>query len=128
MMIDTTLRSQPSFSIVGLVFAVLGALGAAFGVIGGLKMLPLAFLAAPFLLIGISLLAYRPGHFVAQLTEDAMEVMDPPATVRYEDIEWIRGKGRSTDLSKGGKPHYAMAICHPGGVVRVPAQLNVDSY
>jgi hypothetical protein len=69
----------------------------------------------------------RPRPFTMRFTEDALEVGDGPLVVRYADLEGLRAPGRPANPFKAGRRHYRIQVLHAGGVLHVPARLNVPS-
>ncbi len=69
----------------------------------------------------------RPRPFVMRFTEDALEVGDEPLVVRYADLEGLRARGRPANPFKAGRRSYRIQVFHAGGVLHVPARLDVPS-
>jgi hypothetical protein len=69
----------------------------------------------------------RARPFAVRFTEDALEVDEPPLVVPYKDLQGLLAPGRPANPFKTGRRSYGIQVIHPGGVLRVPARLNVPS-
>jgi hypothetical protein len=82
--------------------------------------------ALPWLTVGFSLLA-RPRRFVAHFTEKELQVEEPPQLVPYAELEGLLAPSRPANPYKVGPRHYPIQVIHSGGVLFIPAALNVPS-
>jgi hypothetical protein len=73
------------------------------------------------------LLRARPRPFVARFTETAVEVEEPPLEVPYASMQGLLAPRRPTNPYKAGPPSYLIQVIHTGGVLCIPARLNVPS-
>ncbi len=106
------------FGVVGL--ALLGtwvALGNAHLAIGAI--LPIA--------LCVSLFLAREPDFAARFTDEAIEVEHPPTTVSYADLEGLQTRGRPIDPDKPPGRSFPIEVAHAGGLLRLPARLDVPS-
>jgi hypothetical protein len=86
----------------------------------------LAVLSAWPWLAALLMLPAWPRRFEARFTETALEVIVPPLVVPYADLEGLRAP-RPLNPYKAGKRRYPIQILHAGGVLHIPAALNVPS-
>jgi hypothetical protein len=68
-----------------------------------------------------------PRPFRAHLTETALEVDEPPLTIPYADLQGLLAPGRPPNPFRAGPRAYAVQVLHAGGVLRIPAALDVPS-
>jgi len=62
----------------------------------------------------------RPRHFRATLTDDGIEIESPPDTLPYDDMEMIKVESSGLWSSRD-----RIVVYHRGGVLEMPANLNV---
>jgi hypothetical protein len=124
-MTGTTIESRPSFPLGALAWATAAtaldfvAVATATAHWAVLSILPwLAAVLAWWLL---------PRPFRAHFTETALEVDEPPVTIPYADLQGLLAPGRPANPYKAGPRAYPIQVLHPGGVLRVPAALDVPS-
>jgi hypothetical protein len=125
-MIERAITSVPRSPLGGvLLLIVAGALAALALVLGNAHPGVGALFPCLF---GLALLWRRGRPFVAQLMEQALEVSEPEVlSLAYGDIEGLNPIGRSADPKKAGGRSYPILIMHLGGVLQIPAHLNVSS-
>lgn len=74
------------------------------------------------------LLAARQRPFRATFTEEALEVERPPLSLPYAEMQGLlAGLRRSPNPYQLGQDAYAIQVIHPGGVLTIPARLDVPS-
>ncbi len=73
------------------------------------------------LAIASAMLLTRPGRFSAELTEEGLELTDSALLIPYAAIEGLTVTGKPT------RPRAPLYVFHAGGVVAVPAQLNLPT-
>jgi hypothetical protein len=78
-------------------------------------------------LIAILFWRMRERSFTARFTETALEVEEPPSEVRYTELQGLLAPRRPANPFKAGPRSYLIQVIHTGGVVRIPARLNVPS-
>src|SRR5262249_60585866 len=64
----------------------------------------------------------------ARSQEAGVEGEDPPAQIAYKDIEEVWAERKSADPHKPGGRSYPIQVVHVGGVLRIPAALDVPSF
>ncbi len=64
--------------------------------------------------------------FRAKLTDTALEVVDPPQSIPYENIEGLQAN-RPANPHKAGRRYYPIRVVHAEGSLVIPARLNVPS-
>ncbi len=69
----------------------------------------------------------REKPFVARFADDALEVDEPPTTVRYADLEGLLAPNRPSNPYKTGRRSYPIQVVHREGILHIPARLNVPS-
>jgi hypothetical protein len=69
--------------------------------------------------IGLALLLVRERPFKAELTREGLEIEDPPLVLPYAEIESVLGPKKQRQAP--------IQIHFSGGVMRIPARLNVRS-
>jgi hypothetical protein len=77
------------------------------------SLLPFSLALAYFLI--------RPWRFEAQITTEGLEIARPRLSLAFEAIEAVLMVG------KPGRAQAALQIFHAGGLVRIPARLNLRS-
>lgn len=124
-MIDQTVESSSPLPAVAVIFGAVALFLGVFAVATGSlhwaigALLPLAMALAIWLVPEPS--------FRGQFTAQGIELADQSVIIPYEDIEGLTAKGRPGDPLKAGPPHYPMQVIHAGGVLVIPARLNVPS-
>ncbi len=68
--------------------------------------------------------ARRP--FRAEFTDTALEMVDPPRSILYENIEGLQAN-RPANPYKAGRRFYPIQVVHTEGYLVIPARLNVPS-
>lgn len=123
-MVGQTIRSRRSFSWAAAIL-VLSALalaggGYANGIHVGLllALLPLS--------IALALTADRLRTVTIQFTETELTVTGKPP-VAYDAIESLLAVRSDPDPQRPGKAHYLIQVLHRGGVLLIPARLDVRS-
>src|SRR6266851_7894869 len=76
---------------------------------------------------GIALWVFREPPFSGQFTETGLELVAPPLTIPYEKIEGLWAKGRTGNPTRRSRRPFPMQIAHEGGILYIPANLNVPS-
>jgi hypothetical protein len=69
---------------------------------------------------------FRERPFRAELTEEGLEIAEPPRSVPYASIEGLQAR-RPPNPYKAGPPCYAIRVIHSQGALEIPARLNVPS-
>ena len=94
---------------------------------------PAAWAVLPLALGGCLLALARPRHFAAQLGEDAILLGDgraplaPPTAIPYATLRSVHADGWAEDPAAFRKPRATLTVRHEGGVLVIPAHLNVKS-
>jgi hypothetical protein len=88
---------------------------------------PAIFALAPAML-ALGLLLARPRKFCARLTDEGLEVENPPLTIPYADIEGVTINGVSMDPNQAKSKKSSLVVTHRHGVLDIPAALNVPSF
>src|SRR5262249_7239996 len=70
---------------------------------------------------GVASLLVRERRFSATLTEQGLEIEEPPLSLPYTEIECVRIQG---NLGRARAPIY---VWYAAGLVRIPARVNVHS-
>ncbi|HEV3257193.1 MAG TPA: hypothetical protein VG013_09960 [Gemmataceae bacterium] len=124
-MIGQTIEARHSFPwSAALVFAAAAALAAGAAASNNPHLAIAALL--PFF-VGVALWATRQRTFSAEFTQAALEIYEPPLSIPYGTITWVRAEGRPRDPAEAERRAYAMVLAHEGGLVWIPARLNVAS-
>ena len=124
-MIGQTIEYRPSLPVGSIMF-LLAAL--ALDVLAiMLREVDVAVLSLLPWLAALLLLRVRPRPFVARFTETAVEVEEPPLEVPYASMQGLLAPRRPTNPFKAGPTSYLIQVIHTGGVLRIPARLNVPS-
>lgn len=125
-MIGTTVRSSLSFPVATLLCLVAALLLLVGAVV--VRNLHPALVAGPFLVLALFCFLAQPRRVVLHFTEEGIEVARPVAEfIAYDAIETLRPFGRSHNFRAEGKERFAFNVVHSGGVLHVPARLNVSS-
>ncbi|HTU90562.1 MAG TPA: hypothetical protein VMF69_10845 [Gemmataceae bacterium] len=78
-------------------------------------------------LIAILFWQMRERSFTARFTETALESEEPPLEMRYAELQGLLAPRRPANPFKAGPRCYLIQAIHSGGIVRIPARLNVPS-
>lgn len=124
-MIGQTIESRPRLPL-GVFFWLLLALLMDVLAIGQANIHWAASSLFPWL-AAILLWRIRERPFTARFTESALEVDEPPLQVRYADLQGLLAPRRPANPFKAGPRSYLIQVIHAGGVLCIPARLNVPS-
>lgn len=124
-MIGTTVESRPTFSWGALLCFLLAAVAAALAPVTG--MWGWALFSLMPLLCAAALWLAKPTSFRAEFTNHAMVVEATQTEVFYDAIEGVKGKGRKDNPNLAGPGSYPIQVLHRGGMVEIPAPLDVPS-
>jgi hypothetical protein len=69
----------------------------------------------------------RARPFAIRFTDTGLEADDPPQIVPYTDLEGLLAPRRPANPFKVGPRSYAIQVIHRGGVLHIPARLNIHS-
>jgi hypothetical protein len=87
-----------------------------------------AIAAALPLAIGVSLLVMgRDRPFAATFTAETIEVEDPPASVRFDQMLHVRAGGRAEHPHTFRRSTCTIDVQHEGGTLRIPGRLDHPS-
>jgi hypothetical protein len=124
-MTGPTIQSRSSIPVGVLLIALLAAgLDVLAAITGNAE--PLVLSLWPWLTAG-ALWLTRPRPFRARLAEAALEVDEPPLSIPYADFQGLLAPRRPANPFKAGPRSYPMQVIHAGGVLRIPARLEVPS-
>ncbi len=65
--------------------------------------------------------------FSATFTTDAIEIGDPPSSIRYDQIRYVWADGRVHDPGSFSKSSCVIHVEHEGGLIRIPGRLDHPS-
>lgn len=88
---------------------------------------PAIFALAPAML-ALGLLLTHPRKFHARLTDDGLEIIDPPQSIPYADIEGTTIDGICKDPAQVKSKRSSLVVIHRNGILDIPAALNVPSF
>ncbi len=124
-MLEKTIESRPAFPLGAVLWALAAAaldvLAAATGIAHW------AVLSALPWLVALLLWWKGPRPFRAHLTETSLEVDEPPLSIPYTDLQGLLAPRRPANPFKAGPRAYPIQVLHTGGVLRIPAALDVPS-
>jgi hypothetical protein len=125
-MIGEQIESRPSFPVGALIFFLIAVALMVLALV--VQNIHPAVGAVLPLCITSALLWNRTPPFAGVFTEEALEVSYPgTATIPYDSLQGLWGKGRSSDPTKPGRRSFAISIAHADGTLEIPARLNVPS-
>ncbi len=125
-MIGRTVRSRP-VSVLGAVLLLCIGLGvAAAGPLTAMTWPPVAAVL-PLTLGGAFLVMGRERTFSATFTVDAIEIGDPPSSIRYDQIRYVWANGLAHDPGSFSKSSSVIHVEHDGGMIRIPGRLDHPS-
>jgi hypothetical protein len=125
-MIGQRIETPAQFPVLGVLFL----LGAASLVLLALALNNVHYAIGALLpgLVGLARCATARPAFAAVFTDRSIEEERPRHTViAYDSLQGLKGKGRSTDLTKRGPRFFPILVLHESGVLEIPARLNVPS-
>src|ERR1700735_3302065 len=126
-MIGSRIESRGGLPWGALLFLTIGFALLVGGV--GLGQAPLLIGAALPISIGLSLWLFgRERNFVAEFTEQSIEVEHPMASIPYDGLRDVRAGGIPHDPTTFRKSISPIHVEHEGGVLRIPPRLNVPSH
>jgi hypothetical protein len=124
-MIDQTIQSKARFSLGAALFFLVGILLVVIAVVQ--QNVHCAIASALPWMIGVFLWLTRPRGFVAHFTETTLEVMDPPLSLPYGQIEGFRPVVQGNRFHLKGVRAFPIQIFHEDGVVEIPAAIDAPS-
>ncbi len=69
----------------------------------------------------------RNRPFIARFTETALEVEQPPQQILYANLQGLLAPRRPANPFKAGPRSYLIQVIHTGGVLSIPARIDVPS-
>ncbi len=79
-------------------------------------------------MLALGLLLTHPRKFHARLTDDGLEITDPPQSIPYADIEGTTIDGICKDPAQVKSKRSPLVVIHRNGILDIPAALNVPSF
>jgi hypothetical protein len=87
-----------------------------------------AIAAALPLALGVAFLVIGQGRpFAATFTAETIDVEDPPASVRYDQMQQVLADGRAEYPRSFRKSSCVIDVHHDGGLLRIPGRLDHPS-
>ncbi len=78
-------------------------------------------------ILAILLSLGQKSGFYADFTSESLNVDQPRIAIRYAEILGLVAPKRPGDPETSGPKHYPIEVIYPGGVLSIPAHLNVPS-